>query len=147
VIAFSAVIFAAPLDSPTLFRIGALLIGLGGGLFAVGGLVSAMSLSRGGQSGLALGMWGAVQATAAGLAIAAGGAINDMVSALASRGLLGAGLSDPAIGYSVVYHLEILLLFITLVVIGPMVRSGVSARDEQHQSSQDSRFGLADFPG
>lgn len=147
VVALSAVIFAAPLESPTLFRFGALLIGLGGGLFAVGGLVSAMGLSRGGQSGLALGMWGAVQATAAGLAVAAGGAINDMVSALASRGLLGAGLSDPAIGYSVVYHLEILLLFITLVVIGPMVRSSVSARDEQPQSSQDSRFGLADFPG
>jgi BCD family chlorophyll transporter-like MFS transporter len=38
------------------------------------------------QSGLALGAWGAVQATAAGLAIALGGFIRDGVSQHSQRG-------------------------------------------------------------
>ena len=46
VFAFSAVIFAAPLDSVPLFRIGTVLIGFGGGLFAVGTLTAAMALAR-----------------------------------------------------------------------------------------------------
>jgi MFS transporter, BCD family, chlorophyll transporter len=71
--AFSAVIFAAPLESALLFRTGTTLIGVGGGLFAVGTLTAAMELTRDGQSGIALGAWGAVQASAAGVAIALGG--------------------------------------------------------------------------
>ena len=62
------------------------LIGFGGGLFSVGTLTAAMDLETGGQSGLALGAWGAVQATAAGLAIALGGALRDVVSRLADAG-------------------------------------------------------------
>ena len=145
VVAFSAVIFAAPLQSPMLFRFGTLLIGFGGGLFAVGGLIAAMALGRGDNAGMALGVWGAVQATAAGAAIAAGGAINDIISALAERGLLGEALAGPATGYSVVYHIEILLLFATLVAIGPLVHT--RWRFQQPTTSSTQRFGLADFPG
>ena len=74
VFAFSAVIFASPLESIALFRIGATLIGFGGGLFAVGTLIAAMSIADKHPSGLVIGAWGSVQATAAGLAIAFGGA-------------------------------------------------------------------------
>lgn len=140
--AFSAVIFSAPLGSPLLFRIGAVLIGFGGGLFSVGTLTAAMALASNGHAGLALGAWGAVQASAAGLGIALGGAIRDIVAHAASKGLLGPALSDPSIGYSVVYHIEILLLFATLAAIGPLVRY---ARAPRGRSS--SRFGLAEFPG
>ena len=84
-LAFAAVILAAPLESTVLFRIGTLLIGFGGGLFSVGTLTAAMALARDGHSGLALGAWGAVQATAAGAAIALGGAMRDVVSSLAER--------------------------------------------------------------
>jgi hypothetical protein len=55
---FSAIILAAPMGSDLVFRIGATTIGFGAGLFAVGTLAAAMSLSRDGQSGLALGAWG-----------------------------------------------------------------------------------------
>jgi BCD family chlorophyll transporter-like MFS transporter len=72
-VAFPAVIFAAPFESAPLFRAGTFLIGFGGGLFAVGTLTAAMELAEGGQSGLALGAWGAVQASTAGAAIALGG--------------------------------------------------------------------------
>jgi BCD family chlorophyll transporter-like MFS transporter len=140
--AFSAVIFAAPLGSAVLFRAGATLIGFGGGLFLVGTLTAAMDLARRGESGLALGAWGAVQASAAGAAIALGGALRDLVSGLAAAGALGPALDGPATGYSFVYHVEIALLFACLVAIGPLVRrSGASRRDVS------SKFGLAEFPG
>ena len=141
--AFAAVIFAAPIDSPALFRAGTALIGFGAGLFAVGTLTEAMSLERPGHVGLALGAWGAVQASAAGFAVAAGGAVRDLVSSLATQGALGTALVDTVTGYSFVYHVELLLLFATLVALGPLVRPwGRRAADAAHH-----RFGLADFPG
>ena len=120
--AFSFVIFAAPLASVALFAIGTALIGFSAGLFAHCTLTAAMGTARDGQIGLALGVWGAVQASAAGTAVAAGGLIRDGVAALASTGVLGQAMDNPATGYSVVYHIEIALLFATLIAIGPLVR-------------------------
>jgi BCD family chlorophyll transporter-like MFS transporter len=143
---FSAVIFAEPLDAPTLFRAGAALIGLGGGLFAVGTLCAAMSLDVNrdrGQHGLAIGAWGAVQATCLGLATAAGGLLRDGAAALARDGWLGESLqNNPATGYGVVYHLELVLLFATLVTLGPLV-----ARARRAATSRTPSFGLAELPG
>jgi BCD family chlorophyll transporter-like MFS transporter len=140
--AFPAVIFAAPLDSTLLFRAGTALIGFGGGLFAVGTLTAAMGLDHSDRNGLALGAWGAVQASAAGGAIALGGALRDLVSGMAEQGLLGPALAGPSTGYGFVYHIEIALLFATLVAIGPLVRSAGAV-----ESPPSSRFGLAEFPG
>ncbi|KMO21443.1 BCD family MFS transporter [Methylobacterium indicum] len=120
--AFSAVVFAAPLGSGGLFACGVALIGLGGGLFAHGTLTASMAGAAPEQTGLALGAWGAVQACAAGLAIAASGILRDAGSALAVSGRLGEALSEASTGYLVVYHIEIGLLFATLVAIGPLVR-------------------------
>jgi len=142
VIAFAAVIFADPLDSPLLFRMGAILIGFGGGLFSVGTLTAAMGLDTRGSSGLALGAWGAVQASAGGIAIAFGGALRDVITGLAAQGTLGPAMTGPGVGYNVVYHLEIALLFATLVAIGPLVRSTSGTRTEPA-----ANFGLAEFPG
>jgi BCD family chlorophyll transporter-like MFS transporter len=141
VFAFAAVVFAGALASPLLFRLGTAMIGFGGGLFAVGTLTAAMALAEGGRSGLALGAWGAVQATAAGVAIALGGAIRDGVTTLGATGVLGPAFTGPAVGYGVVYHLEIALLFMTLVAIGPLVR-----RPAPPPTSHPSKFGLAEFP-
>jgi BCD family chlorophyll transporter-like MFS transporter len=140
---FAAVVCAAPLDAPGVFRTGAVLIGFGGGLFGVGTLTAAMQLQAGGQSGLALGAWGAVQATSAGVAIAVGGIASDAIHAAATRGLLGEALSGPATGYMFVYHIEIALLFAALVAIGPLVRA---AHGSVHVPPLP-RLGLAEFPG
>ena len=147
--AFSAVIFAAPLDSPLLFRAGALLIGFGAGLFAVGTLTAAMGMERAEHVGLALGAWGAVQATAAGVAVAAGGAVRDIVSHLATQGVLGQALANPVTGYSFVYHIEMYLSLAALVAIGPLVRrrEHTPRPASSPSSSSSSSFGLADFPG
>jgi len=141
IVAFAAVVFANPMQSPLLFRVGTILIGLGGGLFSVGTLTAAMGLESGDNNGLALGAWGAVQACTSGVAIALGGALRDVVSSLAEQGALGPVLSGPAVGYSVVYHLEIVLLFATLVAVGPLVRSA------QPNATAPGRFGLAELPG
>jgi BCD family chlorophyll transporter-like MFS transporter len=101
-----------------------------------------MNLVRSGKSGLAVGAWGAVQASAAGVSIGISGAISDGVSWAASNHLLGEAMTGPAVGYGTVYCLEIILLFATLVAVGPLVRK---ARDVQPGPS--SRFGLAEFPG
>ena len=122
-VAFSAVIFADPAQSAALFGLGTFLIGFGAALFAVGTLMATIGQATSGQNGLALGAWGAAQASAAGLAIAAGGLIRDGVGALADAGALGEALTGPGVGYSVVYHLELYGLFVTLVALGPLVRT------------------------
>ncbi len=140
--AFTAVVFSAPLDSPWLFRAGAMLIGFGGGLFAVGTLTEAMNMAAdGAHSGLALGAWGAVQATAYGVAIAFGGALRDVITLFAAEGVFGPVLMGPAVGYATVYHLEILLLFATLIAIGPLVSHGGG-----NAARSSSRFGIAELP-
>jgi BCD family chlorophyll transporter-like MFS transporter len=142
IVAFSAVVFAEPLHSVTLFGFGVALIGFGGGLFSVGTLTAAMGLESGGLNGLALGAWGAVHATCTGLAIALGGALRDIVSGLATSGALGSALSSPAIGYSFVYHCEIYMLFASLIAIGPLVRSA-----NRSSTPCSKKFGLAEYPG
>ncbi len=142
IFAFSAVIFSDPLGSPMLFRCGTLLIGLGSGLFVIGTLMAAMDLSRSDINGLAIGAWGAVQATATGAAIAAGGFLRDVMSKLAEAGFLGPALNYHSIGYSFVYHIEILLLFFTLIVIGPLAQFS-----DRTSWRPDGKFGLTEFPG
>lgn len=140
IVAFSMVIFAEPLGSATLFRAGTLLIGFGAGLFGISTLIMAMTMVDEEHTGLSLGAWGAAQATAAGVGIALGGFIRDVTSSMAVNGVLGDALSSPATGYSIVYHLEIALLFIALVALGPLT-SVVT-----HTYSSTRRFALAEFP-
>jgi BCD family chlorophyll transporter-like MFS transporter len=138
--AFAAVIFSAPLQAPVLFQIGAALIGLGNGLFAVGMLTAAMVFGGDKMAGLTLGAWGAVQAAAAGVAMFSGGAIRDLVTGWADAGLLGVALQSPASGYGAVYHIEIALLFVALAAMGRLVRRPGEVGEN------NERLGLADFP-
>ncbi|SEN99616.1 MFS transporter, BCD family, chlorophyll transporter [Palleronia salina] len=146
VCAFSSVVFSAPMDSPVLFVLGAFGIGLGGGLFAIATLTAAMTLPARGVAGrgLALGAWGAAQATAAGVAIGLGGGIRDAVSGWAATGAFGDAMGASALGYTTVYHIEIALLFVTLVVLGPLVR--LSFVHPVPATQSDGKLGLADFP-
>lgn len=141
-LAFCAVIFAAPLNSTMIFFLGTFGIGIGGGLFAISTLTSAMTLENTGSAGkgLALGAWGAAQATAAGVSIFAGGAICDAVSIAATSGVLGPGLNNVATGYSVVYHIELGFLFVTLIALGPLVKA------RSIQDPKGGQLGLTEFP-
>ncbi len=138
---FSAVIFAEPFQSPALFRIGTAFIGFGGGLFGVGTMLAAMRLGKLSDNGIAIGAWGAVQATAAGLGIAFGGLIRDGVNSYVGI-VTDQAISAPLAGYAVVYHLEIALLFAGLIAIGPLV-----GRDRYLKPEHPMPFGLAELPG
>ena len=110
--AFLCVMLAAPWQSAALFSTGILLIGIGGGLFGHGTLTATMNRAVPGQEGIALGAWGAVQASAAGLAMALGGVLRDLVALF----------STSLAGYLAVYGLELAMLVVTLLVLPPLLR-------------------------
>lgn len=115
--AFVFVIIAAPLASQPLFMAGTFLIGFGAGLFGHGTLTATMQSAPKEQVGLALGAWGASQATAAGLAMALGGLIRDAVP-----------WGEPLGGYLVVYSIELILLFATIALMVPLLRHAKGQR-------------------
>lgn len=143
--AFLLVLFAGPFAAPLMLYAGALTIGVGLGLFSVGTLMEAMSLAKTETAGLALGAWGAVQATCAGLGIAVGGLLRDGVAAVLQNGDTAVSMATRATGYGAVYVLEIALLLIGLAAIGPLV--GHQRRlqpDGEDPLAQP--FGLREFP-
>ena len=111
--AFLLVIGSALTGAVWMFVFGTLLIGFGAGIFGHGTLTATMNLAPKDQAGLALGAWGAVQATAAGVAVALGGIMRDLV----------AHATNSVTGYLSVYALEVVLLLITMVAMVPLLRS------------------------
>jgi BCD family chlorophyll transporter-like MFS transporter len=111
--AFILVVVSANFNRPELFLVGNFLIGLGGALFSHGTLTVTMNNAPASKTGMALGAWGAVQASAAGLGIAVSGVLRDAVN-----GFVGHGY---AAGYYAVYALEIVLLIATVLVALPLL--------------------------
>ncbi len=143
VFAFVAILLSGVTGLVVALQAGAVLIGVGGGLFLVGTLTAAMDLHDTERNGLAMGAWGAVQATAMGVAVIGGGVIRDGTAALAASGALGPGMTGPAAGYMLVFQLEIVALFLAMAILGPLVVPGRSIEAGSHRS----RFGLAELPG
>jgi len=125
--AFLMVMLAAPLDLISIFLLGNFLIGFGGALFMHGTLTATMSRAPKDQAGLALGAWGSVQATVAGVAMIASGAIRDGVNLVggATDGLWG--VPGVANGYMTVYAIEIVLLLVAITLAMPLVRRAVAS--------------------
>jgi MFS transporter, BCD family, chlorophyll transporter len=117
-VAFAAIVFAAPFASTALFVVGVLFIGVGGGLFGHGTLTATMNFAPKGQAGLALGAWGAVQASAAGFGVALGGALRDVIS----HNRMLEAVFGAASGYSLVFILEMVLLLAALATLAPLLR-------------------------
>lgn len=114
--AFLLVLVSALLGSVGLLFGSTLLAGFGAGLFGHGTLTATMRSAPKDQIGLSLGAWGAVQTTAAGIAIAVGGVIRDAM-------LLAPGASTAgAETYVPVFALEAALLVLALVVALPLWR-------------------------
>jgi BCD family chlorophyll transporter-like MFS transporter len=134
--AFAAVILAQPFASVLLFAVGTAAIGAGAGLFGHGTLTATMNRAPPGQVGLALGAWGASQATAAGLGIALGGVIRDLVASATHQ---------PASGYHAVYGLEIVLLFVTLASAAPLL--GPVRKDSGSNAGGHAERNLRKGPG
>ena len=145
IVGFSAIIFSSPMQFPFLYFLGTLFIGFGTGLFSVSLLIIAMALSSKTNlgSGVILGSWGAAQAIGAGLGIAVGGILRDLVNKLALSGYLGSTFENNSIGYIFVYHLEILFIFITLIALG-MLSQEINKRKIKDHTQKS--FGLTEIP-
>ena len=126
--AFALVVLAAPFQLDGAFLVGNFLIGFGAAVFGHATLTATMSLAPKSQAGLALGAWGAVQATAAGIALALSGALRDAVNAaIGASGELW-GITAAAGGYVAVYGLEIVLLLATIAATLPLIRRAAPGR-------------------
>jgi BCD family chlorophyll transporter-like MFS transporter len=130
---FAAIVLAAPLAAASVFVAGVLLVGVGAGLFGHGTLTATMNLAPKEQAGLALGAWGAVQATAAGLGVALGAPVRDIAAAnpafLAAHG--------PAAGYVPVFLIEIALLLAALAVMAPLLLRPEGVADARHRTAEN----------
>jgi len=121
---FLAVLAAAPLARTELFVVAVAAIGVAAGLFGHGTLTATIDTAPDEQHGLALGAWGAVQATAAGIGIALGGVLRDLA---VLTGVFRAAFG-PAAGYAMVFMLECVLLVATLAVMLPLLVEGTRRR-------------------
>ena len=134
--AFALIIAAGPMGAATIFVAGTALAGLGAGLFGHGTLTATMRSAPRAQVGLALGAWGAVQATAAGIAVALGGILRDLI-----LGLPGAESFRPEAPYTPVFGLELALLLAAALAV-------FLVRRKQARLSQTVRYAVSqDRPG
>jgi BCD family chlorophyll transporter-like MFS transporter len=132
--AFGAIIAAAAQPVPGLFTGGVLLAGFGAGLFGHGTLTATIRAAPRHRIGLALGAWGAVQATSAGLAIAAAGVVRDLIVALP-----GGGTDRSAAAYINVFAIEIGLLALALLTGLALLRKGLDQAG-RGTTSRDGTF-------
>ncbi len=112
--AFGGIVLASVAASVPVLVAATLLAGFGAGLFGHGTLTATMRAAPRDQIGLSLGAWGAVQATAAGLAIAMGGIVRDTILAAGTAG------TRAATPYTAVFAIEVGLLVIALMVAVPL---------------------------
>jgi BCD family chlorophyll transporter-like MFS transporter len=115
--AYALIILAAGSDTPSIFTLGVLLAGLGTGLFGHGTLTATMLLAPRAQVGVAMGAWGAVQATSQGVGATIGGVVRDVAQGLD----LGLGIAPAASGYVLIYMLELALMLGTLAAMWPLI--------------------------
>lgn len=116
--AFMTVILSFYSGSAAIFLAATVLAGFAGGLFSHGTLTATMQSAPKEQIGLSLGAWGAVQATCAGVAIALGGLIRDVIVALQSD-----AAAAPELPYMPVFALQGFLLAAALWVAIPLLRN------------------------
>ena len=134
---FAGIIFSSMGASVLVFYAGTLATGLGLGLFGHATLTATMQAAPSERIGLALGAWGAVQATAAGIGVALAGIVRDVVVGL--QGSTGNAAATP---YNVVFMIEIVFLIAAMVVILPMLR-----QSKQRWFSATANAPHADAPG
>jgi BCD family chlorophyll transporter-like MFS transporter len=125
---FAAIILASLGGGPLVFLAGVFATGLGAGLFGHATLTATLRLAPKDRIGLALGTWGAVQATCAGIGVALAGVTRDIIVNLPAMG----GLSAHA-PYNYVFAIEIAFLIVAVLVAIP--GKGKAAPQEEETNS------------
>ncbi|MCR9086704.1 MAG: PucC family protein [Rhodobacteraceae bacterium] len=108
---FAAIILSSMGGGVALFLAGTFATGLGAGLFGHATLTATIRGAAREQTGLALGAWGAVQATCAGIGIALAGIVRDILVGLDAGGGLPA--HTP---YNMVFMIEIVFLVLAVIM-------------------------------
>ena len=116
------VILSAPYQLDAAFLVGNFMLGFGAAIFGHATLTATMTEAPKEDRGLAVGAWGAVQATAAGLAIALGSMIRDVFNVLRDTNDAAPDVLQSAGGYITVYAIEIVLLAATIALTYPLIR-------------------------
>lgn len=119
---FAAIIMSSQMVGAPLFLIGTLACGYGAGLFSHATLTATILNAPKDRTGLALGSWGAVQATCAGIGVALAGVIRDVLVSVDTN----AGLPAHA-PYNVVFTGEMIFLVVAVLVALPLSSRSVGA--------------------
>lgn len=104
------------------FLVGTFATGLGAGTFGHATLTATLRATDKDRVGLALGAWGAVQATSAGIGIALAGIVRDLIVGLGPKS--GSNAETP---YNVVFSIEILCLILAFLVALPLIKERQTA--------------------
>ena len=136
--AFGLIVWSSTLLSVPVLWTGTVLAGFGAGLFAHGTLTATMRSAPRDQIGLSLGAWGAVQATSAGVAIALGGVIRDVILAKETMG------SSAATPYTSVFALEAGLLTLGLLLALPLRGTFARRKNELDDAEISYSTGVKD---
>eukprot|EP01031_Cornospumella_fuschlensis_P050566 gene50566-61856_t len=136
--AFGLIVGSSMLLSVPVLWTGTVLAGFGAGLFAHGTLTATMRAAPRDQIGLSLGAWGAVQATSAGVAIAIGGVIRDVIVAKEAIGASG------AMPYTSVFALEAGLLTLGLLLALPLRRKIAPSSTKSEAAEKSYPAGVKD---
>jgi BCD family chlorophyll transporter-like MFS transporter len=131
---FAAIIFSAYGGGTTAFLAGTLMIGLGAGLFGHSTLTATMRAAPKEKVGLALGAWGSVQASAAGIGMALAGWAREIITAMPADGD-GFSVETP---YNVVFSMEMAFLLLAVLLIFPLAGRGDLSRGTRAAASSQS---------
>ncbi len=121
-----AVVIGASFLGVSVLRGGVVILGLGNGLFAVGAFALMMEMTRPGQAGIYLGVWGIAQAFAQGIA---------GLTAGVGREVLATVTGSLRVGYQSVFLIEILALLTSVVLLWRL--KGIGRRAAERRESVD----------
>ncbi|MFP7672753.1 PucC family protein [Marivita sp. S0852] len=130
---FLCIIFSAYGGGSSAFLLGTALIGFGAGLFGHATLTATMRAAPKDKVGLALGAWGSVQATAAGIGMALAGWIRDVIVALPAD--TGLSVETP---YLTVFSLDTAFLVLAVLIAIPLAMRRSGARVHHATASSQS---------
>ncbi|WP_227268993.1 PucC family protein [Roseobacter weihaiensis] len=130
---FAAIIASSLGGGPLWFLAGTVITGLGAGLFGHAMLTATMRSAARNQIGLALGAWGAVQATSAGLGVAAAGIARDLILNAPSQTSISA--HTP---YNIVFMVEIVFLILACGALLYLLVGGKTAQRSRKNSVEGS---------
>ena len=129
---FAAIILASLGGGAPLFLVGTFLTGLGAGVFGHATLTATIRSAARDQIGLALGTWGAVQATSAGIGVALAGIVRDIIAVRPAPEML-----EPHAPYNAVFLIEIIFLVLACTTL----LAGLGQKRMRHTQSETPNGG------